>query len=140
MIRTLRTASVVLALLLCTGGMAGGQETARQSAPPGSTLPELPLRRDASDAPGSSAIGWIAVALVAVVAGTLYWTRRAPRLAVRSAGVSASQARSLTAHASLHVVEWEGERLLLACTAQSVAVLSRRGSDPDAAGPQPQVP
>lgn len=140
MSRALRAASVVLALLLCVGGMASGQEASEKSAPSSPALPELPLRRDAGDAPGSSAIGWIAVALLAAVACTLYWTRRSPRLAVRSAGVSVSLARSLTAHASLHVVEWEGERLLLACTAQSVAVLSRRGSEPDAAKPNPQVP
>jgi hypothetical protein len=98
------------------------------------------LRRDASEASGSSAIAWLAVALLGAVAGTLYWARRSPRVAARTGGVSVSPARGLNANASLHVVEWEGERMLLACTAHSVVVLSRRALDPGAAEREPKVP
>jgi hypothetical protein len=37
---------------------------------------------------------------------------------------------SLTQQASLHVVEWHGEELLLGCTAQAVSLLGRRASGP----------
>lgn len=45
----------------------------------------------------------------------------------------ASQA--LTPHASVHVLRWNGEEILLGCTAQQIRVLARKSVDPDGEGP-----
>lgn len=101
-------------------------------------FPQLPLQR-ASDASGASAdiLAWAAVmVLAALVAGWIWakrgggtWRGAALRWNVRRASRDAptTVARtSLTPAASLHVVEWQGEELLLGCTAQSIAILARR--------------
>lgn len=100
---------------------------------------QIPLRRDsADDGSAAASAGW-AVLFVALVAGggLLMIRRRA------GGGTSGSWLRHpagqqlpkalgrvpLTPQASLHVVEWQGEELLLGCTAQSVSVVARRPCD-----------
>lgn len=110
-------------------------------------FPELPLRRDA--APGEStaaSIAW-AVLFLAVVAGAGFvLVRRGgiaglrpgagwPRPGTSNAGRPVSLGRTaLTQQASVHVIEWKGEELLLGCTSHSVALLARAPAAPTASG------
>jgi flagellar biogenesis protein FliO len=89
-------------------------------------FPQLPLMRDAERSDSGASLAWIGVVLLAVVAFAFVWKRRIGVPLRAGAGISVQPGRSLTTHASLHVVEWEGERLLVACTPQSVSVLARR--------------
>jgi flagellar biogenesis protein FliO len=100
-----------------------------QSMPPRSAasvtrFPELPLRRDAAS--GTGVAGWLVIVLVLAAAAGLVWKRRFAGPARSTPGIVVAASRPLTTHASLHVVEWEGERLLLACTPGSADVISRR--------------
>lgn len=101
-------------------------------------FPELPLRRDA--AAGESAAGsvaWAVLFLAAVGGVGFVLVRRGGVAGLRrgggwlrpgtgSASVPVSLGRTaLTQHASVHVIEWKGEALLVGCTSHSVALLAR---------------
>lgn len=130
-------ACLVLLATATRGGMAVAGEQAATPAASAVLPASLPLRRDAE--PGSGAPGWEAfVALLALTGmggAWLVW-RRSPRKAAGSSGSArggpltrlASQA--LTPQASVHAVRWNGEELLLGCTAQQVTLLSRRAVQP----------
>lgn len=95
----------------------------------------LPLRQEAG---AVDAGGWmpalVLLALLAVAGGLAVWhrgggalsaalrrTTRAPHpVPARLASVA------LTPQASVHVVRWQGEELLLGCTSQQVTVLARK--------------
>lgn len=54
------------------------------------------------------------------------------RSQVRRADVSRLCSRVLARGASVHVLRWEGEELLVGCTEQSMVVLARRPAEPAA--------
>lgn len=72
--------------------------------------------------------------MLAVIGAGALWLarRRAPlrllRLPMRQEHAAAARlhSQSLTPQASVHVVQWNGEDLLLGCTAQQVTLLARR--------------
>ncbi|MBE7367184.1 flagellar biosynthetic protein FliO [Ramlibacter pallidus] len=112
------------------------QPQASASAPAPAGLPkDLPLRRDppasGDGAPWTAAVvlGLLAIGAMAVVvrrrgAGALLGGRGT----VRPTGAQVAKLASLplTPQASVHAVRWDGEELLLGCTAQQVTVLARR--------------
>ena len=58
-----------------------------------------------------------------------------PRPGTSNAGRPVSLGRTaLTQQASVHVIEWKGEELLLGCTSHSVALLARAPAAPTASG------
>ena len=115
---------------------------AAASAP--SALPKsLPLKREQGGAPaGSSALVTAAALLVLVGAGLLVLRRAPPgalqrwkaRRAESGGGFVRLASQSLTPHASVHVVRWSDEELLLACTAQQVTVIARKPAQPPQGG------
>lgn len=119
---------VVLQGQAASTGVATGASGASQAALPAS----LPLRRDASGAGDGG--GWAAPLLLLTLAGAggawAGWRRlvrrRVPADAVPSQRIVRTCSQALTPHASLHVVQWHGEELLLACTGQQVSVIGRR--------------
>lgn len=129
-------AAVLVSLTL---GQAAFAQTQPPIAASGQTqLSQLPLRRDAAVG-GSIAesAGWAAlfVAGLASVAFVMIRRRTLPGSGPGGswlrpvAGASMPKAlwrMSLTQQASLHLVEWRGEELLLGCTPQSVTILARR--------------
>jgi flagellar biogenesis protein FliO len=107
--------------------------------PGGSEFPQLPLKRDGeNDSSLAGSAGWAVVFLLVLAgvglvvvrqrktggaqASVNRWFRRTPD----SAGLQLLSQSSLTAHASVHVVCWHDEELLVACTRESVTVLARR--------------
>jgi hypothetical protein len=104
------------------------------------SFPQLPLKRDsASEVSTLQALGW-AVLLSVTAAGGLLLIRRktGPETAsgtrwLRAAakpGTPKLLGRTLlTQQASVHVIEWDGEELLLGCTPQAVSLLGRRPSN-----------
>src|SRR5579862_2796627 len=100
-----------------------------------SLSPELPLRRDdgADAAFPAGALLLLVVILAAAVAwawrrerrsdGAWSW-RRALRLPETSTRLRVLASTRLDAHASVHVLEWEGSRLLVARGEQSVTLLA----------------
>jgi hypothetical protein len=125
------------AALVCVFGLsgpAGAQEAGVAARAASSQFPDLPLRRDEGSMNGG-AIAWLLVAIAAAVAASLYWRRRSMGTIPQRPSVVVLPARSLTTHATLHVIEWERERVLVATTSQSVTVISRQPIDA-AASPQ----
>src|ERR1700749_1606478 len=121
--RLLFAICVALTLLASTPGAVYAQDT---SAAP---MAQLPLKREpsAQDASLLSPWGWSALLLLGVAGAlSVAWKRRRPpdQRGAQDAPRPMSRA-SLTPQASLHVVEWRGERLLLACTPHAVSVLAR---------------
>jgi hypothetical protein len=101
-------------------------------------FPQLPLKRDSdSDSSLASSMGW-AVVFLAVLAGVGFvlvqrktgispkgrwnWPHRAPD----SAALTVLERSALTSQASLHVVRWNAEELLLGCTPNEITLLARR--------------
>ena len=101
-------------------------------AGPVSLPASMPLRRDEATPAAESVWGAVvAVLMVAGAGGTWWWRRRGRgearhRTRARAVPVVMLASRSLTPQASVHAIEWKGEELLVACTAQNVTVLSRR--------------
>lgn len=132
---------VAAALLACVHCAAGAGTQAPAATQPASAaapavLPrDLPVRRGLGMGPEPA--GWgsplLALALTgAAGAGLLWWrtahARKGHAARARSgpAAVSRLASQALTAHASVHAVQWNGEELLVGCTAQQVTILSRR--------------
>jgi hypothetical protein len=123
------------------------------STPPAqSALPAtIPLRRDvdtwSGDGHGPLQVVPMLV-LLAVVIGGVAWRRMrtrhpdkpAPASSWRrwltpaglSDGLRIKQSLRLTPRASVHVLDWDGQELLVACTETAVTVLERRVSPGDA--------
>jgi len=135
------------ALAALLASLALAQPARAQSQPPAvaasaqAQFPQIPLRRDAPAGDSvAETLGWAALLLIAAAGAGLVLLRRGALPGVRagawlrpSAGTSAPRLlgrTALTQQASLHVVEWQGEELLLGCTAQSVVVLTRRPAEP----------
>lgn len=105
--------------------------SASQSSMPGS----LPLRKEAeSPDTGLWLPAVVLLALLGVAGGIAVWQRGAGALTsgwkrpAREArrGPDRLSSLVLTPQASVHVVQWQGEELLIGCTAQQVTVLCRR--------------
>jgi MYXO-CTERM domain-containing protein len=120
---------------------SAGEPAAAPAAP--AVLPaSLPLRRDA--AAGSDAPGWVPSAALLALTGIVgVWLVRR-RSVAKATGLPGSPravpliriaSLGLTPQASVHVVRWNGEELVLGCTAQQVTLLSRR--TPPAQEPEP---
>ncbi|HVE52168.1 MAG TPA: flagellar biosynthetic protein FliO [Ramlibacter sp.] len=121
------------------GATADAQPQAAASAPataassPGAAPPvfgNLPLQRE-TDRADAGVGGWLpqlvaAVLLVAAGGFAYHWRRtRAPLRATGSSLRSAAALR-LTPAASVHVVHWGEEELLLACTPSAVTLVAKR--------------
>lgn len=104
----------------------------------GAEFPQLPLKRDSdSDRSLAGSTGW-AVVFLAVLAGVGFvlvrrktgispkgrwnWPHRAPD----SMALTVLERSALTSQASLHVVRWNAEELLLGCTSNEITLLARR--------------
>jgi hypothetical protein len=147
-----RLRAIVAALALsfgCTQAASDAEPAHPASAPASARVqfPELPLRRDAAAGESAAAsIAW-AVLFLAVVAGAGFILVRKggvaglrpgagwPRAGASNAGRPVSLGRTaLTQQASVHVIEWKGEELLLGCTSHSVTLLARAPAAPAALG------
>jgi flagellar biogenesis protein FliO len=122
----------------CLPAMA--DDTAHPQSTTGAAVPatlpaSLPVRRDAVIAyePVSWTSSLVLLALASVGGTWLLWQRAArAKSAARGVGradglaVLRLYSQALTPQASVHAVRWNGEELLLGCTAQQVTLLSRR--------------
>ena len=122
-IRPMLAALLCVFTLQCTAQTQAADLASRAAS---SQFSNLPLRRDEPAASIGNAPVWVALTLVGVFAAIWFARRRGAGGLVRPTAVAVSPGRALTAQASLHVVEWEGETMLVACTAHSVTVVSRR--------------
>src|SRR3954454_14081242 len=128
------TRRILGAALLAIACQAAGAE---QTAPAAATLPaSLPLRRDSvAIAEAGSWAPSIALLMLAGAGGAWAWWRRSqrartgPRTSARAEQVLRLSSQALTPQASVHAVQWRGEELLLACTANQVTVVGRRRLD-----------
>lgn len=136
-----RTAGTIAALGLCLGLLAGlpaaAQSRSQATGSGEGTLAERPLAGGPATRPFVS-LPWPGLLLlVGLVAGAggLVWRRRAgwPRAGMwrvvqprRTEPVVRLAGRPLTPQASVHVVRWNDEELLLGCGPQQVTVLARR--------------
>jgi flagellar biogenesis protein FliO len=97
-----------------------------------SGLAALPLRRDAAGDP-SMVSAWIFLGVLVVAAAAAVWFGRRRKA---SAGAPPTLQRieslALTSHASLHVVRWGDEELLMGCAQAGIEVVSRRPAHPPA--------
>jgi flagellar biogenesis protein FliO len=125
-------------LAVCCLTLVSSLHAARVSASdatiagPVSLPASMPLRRE-SDTPvvGSAWVSALALLAVGGAGGAWWWRRKSHndaghRTRARAVQVVTLASRSLTPQASVHAIEWKGEELLVACTAQNVTVLSRR--------------
>jgi flagellar biogenesis protein FliO len=136
-------ATLLLALMLAQVGFAQSEPVANTSGLGQAQFAQIPLRRDAGA--GSSiadSAGWVVLLLAAVAGAGFVAIRQRSKMPGAqkgrswlrpAAGHSAPKSigrTSLTQQASLHVVAWRGEELLLGCTSQSIALLARRQVEP----------
>jgi hypothetical protein len=127
-----RACRVVLCAALA--GAAWEVRAADAQSSSASPLPgSFPLRREVGSEPVPSWKPPIALLAIAGAGGAwALWRRkmrsRSPRQSPERIVRLSSQA--LTTQASVHAVQWNGEELLLGCTAQQVTLLSRRAATP----------
>ena len=126
--------AVLGVLLLASSAASASQKDLEAGIATAAPLPaSLPLRRDEA-APPSPPGGWPSLALLTLAgaggAWTLWRRRQRGKVALaRSAEdphVVRVSSQALTAQASVHVVRWNGEELLVCCTAQQAQLLARR--------------
>jgi flagellar biogenesis protein FliO len=138
---SLRRASAVAALVLaCACATPALAQAAGEVVSPGtgashSALPNtLPVRRDAEPAWGDTTWwpGWVGLAFVVALGGWFAWRRgtlvirgKATRPRVEGSHAERVSSHALTPQASVHVVRWHGEELLVGCTPQQVTLLCR---------------
>lgn len=95
-------------------------------------FPQLPLKRDQlNDDVFPTSASWIAVlALLAAGGAWFVAARRRSRSAAGAAGDTLKTLRTtaLTQQATLHVIEWHGEELLIGCTPGSMTLLAHHPS------------
>lgn len=138
----LRLAALLVTALMTQPAALGQSVPAAATSSSQTQFPQLPLKRDpALDAPTAQSLGWTALLLAAAAAAAFVvirrkrWAGKGPGAAwLRSAvkpGTPKLLGRTLLApQSSLHVVEWNGEELLLGCTPHAVSLLGRRSIDP----------
>lgn len=131
--RILLAASAML-LGLGSGCVRAADSPGTGSASSSGLPAALPLRRDNTPVDEG---GWktpVSILLLAGAGGAWVAWRRLGRGRIRSTEpISALHivrlsSQPLTQQASLHAVQWNGEELLLACTAQNVSVVARRAA------------
>jgi hypothetical protein len=141
----LRRAAAVAALVLACAcpalAQAAGEVASPGTGTSASALPvTLPVRRDADPTWGGTTWwpGWVGLAFVVAVGGWFAWRRgtrvitgKASRPRMEGSHAERVSSHALTPQASVHVVRWHGEELLLGCTPQQVTLLCRR--------PRPEV-
>jgi hypothetical protein len=129
----IRCAVLLSTLAMCSPGPAIAQWT---SPPPSvaqassSPLANLPLQRDGTGV-GSSGLPMVlqltlAGVLIAALAGIYRVRQRRSVSSGMTPGLRTLQNVRIGHGATLHVVQWDGEELLVACTPQSAVLLSRR--------------
>jgi len=134
--RRLSLIPLVFTLLFASYGMAAEAEGRMNPSSDSSRFQPLPLRKDiASTEIASPALVWgtIVLATLGAVAALLVrgrspgtrWFRR-PLLAESMGSPRVVGSKAITQHASLHVIEWFDERLLVAATPSGVTVISRK--------------
>lgn len=136
LLRICVSALLVLGALCAVKAADPSAPAPREAAAAGALPTALPLRRDASAA--AEASGWGSSLLLLAVTGAagawMLWRRgtRGRLLPVRTetARVQRLSSQALTAQASVHAVQWNGEEFLLGCTAQQVTLLGRRPVEP----------
>lgn len=124
--------AATLALVCAFAGVLPAAAAVTVPAPVASApLASLPLRRDTVREGDTG--GWFpAGAAVALLVGAAAWaaSRRWPWRAAGPAhpppGLVRVASQSLTAQASVHAIRWNGEEILVACSAQQVTVLARQ--------------
>lgn len=139
-----RWAILCAALLLSSGSGAAaaptvpataGSAAAAASSP---RFANLPLQREESASTAGLPLAVQMLLAVALIAGlaAVYKLRARKVMGGGTAGaLHAAQALRLTQGASLHVVRWGDEELLLGSTASGVSLLSRRTTAPAAGAP-----
>jgi hypothetical protein len=118
-----------LLVLVACGCLAG---IAAASGLPG----QLPLRKDPEPVDAGTWLpALVLLALLVAAGGLAVWHRGGAALAAAMKRTLRSEHRpgparvssvALTPQASIHVVHWQGEELLLGCTAQQVTLLARK--------------
>lgn len=138
------------ALLLGGGPSAWAQEGSAPTSTAESSLPtSIPLKRETgSGADAANTLRWTLMALF--IAGLAGWSLVAVRRGNKKKAASGTglsgwfrlaqggapqeirqiTSTKLTPRHSLHVVEWNGRKLLLGCTDQSVQLLSEEATAP----------
>lgn len=97
--------------------------TARTASLP-SSIPVMrePTEDDGARGPG---VGSLAIAAVFVlVAAAVYVARKKTRTVAPPSELARSSCMRLTPRHSLHVVEWEGRRLLVGCSEQTICLVA----------------
>jgi hypothetical protein len=135
--------AAALVIMLATQPAALAQSRPPVTAGPAqSQFPQLPLRREAtSDGSLAESLVWAALLVAALAASGFLIVQRKNRTGTNAGRSWLRPAAkpwlpkplgriSLTQQCSLHVVEWNGEELLLGCTPQAVSLLKRRSADP----------
>ena len=140
--------AVVAGLLLALPGEAQEARTDRAESQPGNSLPDsIPVKREPSNEMTGPASDrwWIAIFMaggllvLAIViarrrtrpakASGAWWTRFGGFLdTVPSHEIQRVSSMPLSPRHSLHVVVWNGRRLLLGCTEQSIQLLAETSS------------
>ena len=116
--------------------LAGATWTAAAADAP--ALPRsLPVHREGAP---DSGLGWSSprslLALLGAGGAWVAWRRTRSRTARQvTPQIVRLSSQALTPQASVHAVQWNGEELLIACTAQQVSLLARR---PVAADQEPR--
>ena len=147
-LRRLRVLMFVAACMACMSSMAAGAD-ATAGAPPAVSAADkpaglpahLPLKRDPADA--SEGSPWVMLLVLLGLSAGAGWLvlrqrgaeslLRAWRVPKAKAGIERIGSEVLTPQASVHVLRWQDEDLLLACTATQVTLLSRRPVPTDSA-------
>lgn len=96
-------------------------------------FPQLPLKRDAAVQPESiDTFTWSGLMVLGLAGVALVvFRKRLPKLRTASMQeLRSSQRTALTQQCSVHVVEWNGEELLVGCSQNSVSLLARRHARP----------
>ena len=140
----LASAGLIFPLIATAANAAMTAASAAASAPV--LLQPLPLRRDA-DEPGFPVAGAVFLLLLVLTSAAAWWHRRRqgglalpglPGMSARSIAICDPRATAslrLDVHTRLHVVEWEGRKLLLAVGGAAAPVVIDR-IDP---APQPET-
>lgn len=129
-------AACAAAVALSLPVAAWAQATASRAAASSPAFGSLPVQREAA----TGSVDWLPqfiAATLVLAAFAWFWQWRKGRLLPLRSGAAPLRsvtALRLTPAATLHVVHWGGEELLLACGNASVTVVARR---PTAAAPQP---
>ena len=160
-------AGLVVAAGLWSGLPVQAQEaqpraTAAQPAQGGSLPASIPVKREQAGEGAASAndLGWIAIlAALGLVAAAVFIARRRVRPASAPAVVAGPwrsrlgglldagpsreiervSSMSLSPRHSLHVVVWDGRRLLIGCTDQSIQLLTEARGATDMPASQPSA-